>query len=355
MKRFDKLFEVRLKHLYYHDEVAKDVTVVPTAETSRLMQDNRLLFRAANNGFFVAGETAAADAGTSPDLLELKRELPPDVCFRFHLITRNRIFSNITRLPVPDSEADIIRFDNRQDSTDGDALLLHPGSHAGDDATPVARLKDGLWRYNRPATNASGSARVLDYRGREILKQTVEAQNGELEFGFDLTPFPAGFYTLWEDQNAVETRYHTNEWLPGRLNGVIEIKTGDHAAPSHRLLDEDDHLNQPVYEIHFDQQATYWRYHIYNRSDVKLGTPVIEAGSFTFQQQSGGGATDPLVFESQQAIPLKEHGISGISLRRQTGNATHLVLDDLPNPDISFSEPDPADPQKHYSDIFIYL
>ncbi len=348
---FDILFRVRLRHSFYADGAARELLVLPTAETVRLIDNNRLIFRTTESGFFVAAESVDASPGR-----KMKRNLPNDAGFRFHLVSASPRFSSITNLPLTDDDPGVMLLGNRIGSTDDEALLLHPSQFAGTESDSFAILKENTLKYTIPDQTAPGTATIRSVQGRVLLTQTADPQDGTLLFSFDMTDFPSEFYTLWFGSEAVNTWYHATERYPGMLLAVIEIDPGSGAATTHRLFDGQQIMMHPEYEIRFENRSTFWRYHIRNRSGVNLNNPVILAAPYSFSKKDDDELqADSLLFESEQAIPLQEAGINNISLRRQTGAATHLVLDTLPNPGTRFAEPDPVDHNKLYSDIFITL
>ncbi len=377
---FDILFRVRLRHSFYADGAARHLMVLPTAETLRLIDNNKLLFRITESGFLVAAESVdAGPAGsdtsgsntTDGDATDngatgadngqrterkLRRALPDGARFRFHLVSTSTRFSSITNLPLTDDEPGAMLLGNRNGSTDDEALLLHPSQFAGMESNSFAILKDNALKYTVSDQTIPGTATVRTAQGRVLLTQTTDPQDDTLYFSFDMTGFPSDFYTLWFGNKAINTWYHAAERYPGMLLAVVEIDPGSGAAVTHRMFDGQQIMKQPEYEIRFQNRSTFWRYHIRNRSGVNLNNPVILAAPYSFSKKNDDELPeDALLFESEQAIPLQEAGISNISLRRQTGAATHLVLDTLPNPGTRFAEPDPVDHNKLYSDIFITL
>lgn len=356
MGAIEKLFQVFLQHSFYANMTTKNLSVQPSEETSRLLRNNRIIFRESNVGFYVAGETGNNNKPGEDGTHKLKRKLPTGECLRFHVISKSSDFPSITNLPVTTDDPTVFRFSNRTGMVEDDSLLLHPSSFAGEETPAYPILKNGILRYSVPDQSDSGTASIRRDDGRIVLWQTAEPLNDSLDFQFDMTTFPADFYTLWLGNKPVKTYYHTGERIPGFLLGVVEIETGNRVAGTHRLFEEDDTMAKPDYYIRFEQRSTYWRYHIIFQTGTVIKNPVIVAGDYTFKKKENGVTTDDyLIFESEQMIPLREQGIGNISLKRQTGAAHHMVLDNLPNPGTRFAEPDPIDENKYYSDIFVYL
>jgi hypothetical protein len=353
---FDILFRVRLRHSFYADGTARNLMVLPTRETRNLLDNNRLIFRVDDAGFFVAAETEASGPGGFATDRELKRNLPPGTRFRFHLVSVSPEFTGITSMSLTGDTPDVLIFSNRNGSSQNGSLLLHPSEFAGSDTASVPIHKERILRHAEVGHSEPGTATIRSGSGRVLQSQTVEPLDDTLFFTFDLGDLPSDRYALWFGNKHIDSWYHAAERFPGMLLGAIVIETGSGIADTHRLWNDQQVLEQPVFDICFQNRSTFWRYHVRNCSGITLNNPVILANSFTFSRKAESELpADRLLFESDQAIPLQEAGIGNISLRRQTGAATHLVLDALPNPGARFAEPDPVDYNKLYSDIFITL
>lgn len=353
MALFEPLFELKIKHSYYRDDLSVDFKAVPADDTRAKLRNHGLLFRSAPSGFTVLAE---AD-DSAPGGLSVRRLPDEPERYRFYLIQKRSQLLNYTDLPFHQPTRTIYYFNNLNSNIADGSKLLHPSSDAVTAADQLP-LEKGTYRYTATGTGQQKTARLV-FTDLDIEEeQEARSREGVFEFQFDLSGYPDGRAELWVDGTPKETFYAVNRRNMASIFGVVELFHSQSVPAVYRFLESDGTLNTQRYELAFKKRSTYWKYIVINRSGSDLDDPGIEHsdGTYTFRQDSSGTYPDNYsVFVSDQEIPLSQDGIASFSLRKKFSSANRLVLDSLPNPGSEILKRDGADSSKYYSEVFLYI
>ena len=371
---YSRLGEVALRHDFYQDGLAKDLTIWPTAETALLMKNGKLLFRKTPGGIVLLYQ-AEEDEVTPLTPLQL-----PQSFFFFFKPENPSSFLQITDLN-DSSEAfqagKVPFFQNTpaSASTDRDnpeelAYQLLDGIRSKvfsidlklNPTPPSVRIK---------IRNAAGEAISpgKDQTGNP-LPDGVEVNpddNGVFRFTFDFKGKKEGTYSFTLRNSAdTEDLWIEKYWL-GDTNfhqplGILELQY--QAAPNHLYGAKE------YYQLSFNRKESLWTYYVVNGNNkVDLISSSLEIndqgndgsvpyGSYTFDRIGDSpnadikiNNLDTVVFRSQSKIPYFEIPKLNFQLRKKPGN--QILISNLPNP--LRSAPTKESGGEANSEIYVYI
>ena len=377
-RAFDKMtVEEKANAMMFFD--AREIfDIVPTGECSRILDAYRCIFKKTSQGIIVG--LRAEPEGPPPFKFKPFHELADDLAFTFLIYLKDFQFMNYTALPLSGNSGNTYIFRNStgaspkkfpslsafaplfkggseylpgdmlSDNPSGPAKLFiarvrtnkntsttdwttekksdgFPMSYANiNDRYPVVR---GILSYH---VNVAGKEPVAEVRTATgtIISPKITLLAGDFRtLQVDLREFPDGFYIMHihtEDNSYQDdiSFYLMQERVSPF--GIIHLTVKSDDSP-YDMLDAQDHLQSPSYELRFRNRATHWRY-IGKRFNA---TSVTD---------------DPL--------PLTRYGIiENVSVKDKDG----LTVDDLPNPGITMIKTEamtvPGE-KKFYSEIHIH-
>lgn len=398
---YKNLFEVHLLHHYFLNmgmsaydamspaerqkvedryDVRNFIRLTPTADTMKLLQACRCIFKATPKGFLV-GIKAEKDK-TLPNHDNPFIAPAEDAVFRFAIYLLNPFFNDFTALPVqedPESKASVYVFKNFKAERQAifpslsavpplykASVTYQPGDMLVNDANNPTRLFTALYKTSNSTSNTtdwlaenSGPANPIDYAnindrypvvtgilnytmkvpdalpvltlknpaGKVLNPEIVIVKDDYYSLQADLRNLPEGLYSLHIESNPAgyqEDRVFYLMHQPDIPFGLIEIRVKSDLA-GYDLLD-DGHLRSPVFRLRFRNRRTHWRY-------------------------SGKNFDPPFVLDNP--LPLTRFGTIEVEKPPGPGNSESIPL---PNPSDPVMRPEAlinAAEKKYYSDIHI--
>lgn len=351
---YTRLYNLSIRHDYYKDGLAKGVSLLPSADTARLLKGGRMLFKTIPKGITVLYRTE--DDETTPFV-----DLGKDVRLTFELSLANKNqFLNITNLDESPtrkySSSNILYFKNdpASASTDPSApeelnfelldfiqgrLFTYGFSLSGSPAQVLFRV------YNESNTLVSIGKNV-DGTPWNTTLTLDKLSNDTYNQQIDLRDQPKGRYKITVRNTTDTTTLHEKEVyldedMAGKnINGIVDIIYN--TAEDHIYSDTEE------YAIQFNRKRSFWKYLVVNKSNTH------DFNADTFSIDDAGSATGPyvvntfsvlgsvpsadikvsgldtIVFRSNAEIPFYE--IPKVSLELKKNALTTPVLGDLPNP-----------------------
>jgi hypothetical protein len=327
---FQPLFAIELLHGYFADGLCKVLTLAPTAETRRLMDRYRLLFRPSANG-----GTVSWSRHPDIDFLQLFNETIP---FAFTLTCGDLEFTRYTELDAAAamaSPADTVFYFNNLDPASGPVagradLLLHPPGRAfAAGALPVRPAQSRL-SFDPPARKAS--LKILDTLTGQAVRQFQTADGETRFFPLDLSGLDPGRYQLAINRKK-PTAFYLSETPAVRCFGVVEIfaggpAMGERVPAACRVIDPAGRPEPKTFAVRFDNRRTTWRYYVFAASGERSFEGYQVLGQ-SRRAANGNGAIrflarpEPVdlegrparVFESEEPIalwqsPAEEHAFT---------------------------------------------
>jgi hypothetical protein len=359
--KYKILFMVDLLNEYYANLQCRDFSVLPSAETSRLLQNHQMLFKAIGNKLVVLVKVQTEAGNEDKPVIPIAAETK----FLFYLGLNQPLFTTITNL-----DSDRLRlnqryyFSNLHQNNSGNALYLsqqiaeykdtdtyNPGDLADDGGgiiyECIQRTTGGndtgataFW-FQREADQYVSSGDMMNCITRNNRFQaTVAATKFTIQvFGLDTATstytlsIPISKNSLLSDGATKEVPVDLSELLPGRykiqintdvfdvfvddtviyrnLFGVIEIFNHLPATSDFSLLDNNGKVKDTMvgsnlqwlrYQVRFANRLAFWKY-ITPRQGVK----GIKDKTNTYQfVQSPPLPAKPDFFQSDLPIPIRE-------------------------------------------------
>ena len=352
------LFEVDCLHEYYRGQVCRDFDIVPSAQTSALMSNSRLLSKVVEGRLVVL--VRVQDDGKPATVI------PTDAKLAFYLQLNNPEFLTVTNVdnsglrgrrfyftnlnqnqsgpalhPVFNVTTAVDGYDNAKTYFPGDFVDGGPGTTfesvktgSGNDpsapspdfwisrgAVQYASKKDLLPFYSQIAnltvdTPASvfviktftlnTSNNLYDKQIREemvVLSTTETAKTVQA----DLRSLPPGRYRInvnGQDFHA----YVDEEAVASSAFGVIEIFTHLAAGNAFSLLDASGVVKEIAYTVRFANRSAYWKYY----TPLRKVQDILIAGAHDQPSPFVSGSNDPAVpaqkdfFVSKKPLLLSE-------------------------------------------------
>lgn len=357
---FDKLFSVELLHKYSADGTCNDFTIVPSAATKQLLDNNQIIVKQNDN-------VLNAWIQLDPTALELNPQVKKPFIIpneglqlTFFMISTNYLFFNYTGIQRANNNGNIYCFSNRNINNTNNKNFLtgslndyHGGTFYSTEDIVInggsvyQSLKnnnaDALnnlnsWRQvmypdpNNPGLNIPDPNRFMssadllkwmpsftqlasttatqvavnDYAGNLIYTKTIQPS-----YPLDLSDLNDGKYLLTIGTDPQIPIYINNELSKTQVFGVIDIFIDSTLPGTYKILDSvNSTLLQPTYSIYFLNRATIWKYVL--RSTNANATVTDSSNIFQFAQPIP--KTSPTTILSQFSIPLSEAPITTLSL-----------------------------------------
>ena len=179
--------------------------------------------------------------------------------------------------------------------------------------------------------------------------QEQDEVSGKFIFDILMEGLLPGRYRLDIDGLEKEVFYFDPVLARKNILGILEIFFT--VPVSYRFFTGAGKADFKEYALAFQNRKTLWRYIIYNKNGTLMPDPQIretlEPWTFTEDQ--------PGTFISDKVMPLQENAIAGISLLADAGDASSVLVTNLPNPDVSLIKPDINNISTIYSDVNVYI
>lgn len=341
------LFTVDFTHGYYNDRggVCPDFTVVPTAACASLMASLGLLFKDLGTGFVVLVEAGKVDALVAWLKANTRGSGPGKGCWTwlsFQLIATNANFVGITNLPITTNTLDQnLHVSNLVTATANGVLAFGGGT-----ATGVEALYPLTGASLAVAAPAGAVASLCDLSGAPV----ATAQGGA-GVTFDLTPFPAGYYTVafataagkpFAARKGASAGYVYTPGQPGGF-GLIDLLLAQPAKgvgmPAAFPVVLPAGMISPVrLTLSFAPRDTFWRYYIVSPSTRGVLAPDLTITGkdvdFTRSSEALPNGEQAVVFAAGTALPLKRLSPYRFSLSGQrqapNGGRDGITVNPLP-------------------------
>lgn len=344
---YHRLFNLKVSHSFYTDELAKGVALVPTTETGTLLKGGKMIMK------YLPQQMVVLFKGEDDNPANPFIDLGDDFKLVFALVSNNKSeFVNITNLDegLNEYEAGKFLYFKNNPAAASPETITH---------TLIDSLKSNLFTYSFELAPATGT---VDFN---LFKINDDATETLVSSGKDANgnPLPT---TVELDQDPKNRYNHSVNIRPkalGRYKIVIEPNGG--GAP---LLEELLYINPDMasqkplgvveiiydsvgraygatedYDIHFEAKDTKWMYHIVNKS----GNLIFPADTLNiihpdFLVVPGGSSPHPsiqvnnkptVVITSDNFIGLTESPTLNIELQRDSDN--QVYIEHLPNPAVN--------------------
>ncbi|MEO7313181.1 MAG: hypothetical protein ABIX01_22540 [Chitinophagaceae bacterium] len=113
--QYQVLFTITLQHDYYGGSAFSDLSIVPSAETEKLLRDYKILWDNTNNVL-----TALMKADNNEPTIAFN----PNAIFRFYVINNNGAFVNFSALKMIDSKNAVYYFSNKAANKKNNRLYI---------------------------------------------------------------------------------------------------------------------------------------------------------------------------------------------------------------------------------------
>jgi hypothetical protein len=273
--KFVSLFNLRLKHSFYTDQRCRDFRIEPSAETSRLLRNHRLLFRELPDGFRVA---VASDDGRAPLI-----PLPTNEIFVFYLRVQNPDFILYTDLSDIAGKAAPV-FTNIGLKPSNVRTLKSADRTASNTETWVVRERIAQAQFTLAGQPLEG----LNATGFDIVQPAGSAKVKITGYNSARKTITVDTRTVPESQD-LSVRYSVKPRLSRGVFAEVELQYNS----SMPALDHDD----DPFQIQFTAKAARWKYYLL--TDQKGSN-----GRFTIEDKVATGS--PIGFSVQNRTFLNE-------------------------------------------------
>jgi len=316
---YHKWLELELTNSYFLDAVSTDISIIPTPETSRLLDNYNILLHSRINLFHLfIGVDSASEFSFSESFNGLKT-------LEFQLLANNNLFFNYTDLPqVFDTE--LFFFGNTDASEKSTSLSKNQFASSEDIVTLKSKVFD---------INIESGSNLLE------IKDQNEAVIMDIDLSINETPgvqinlnqFNSGLYDIYIDDQFKERIYISNGNLAVNCFGILNINMDT-------LRDRTEaNVN---YSINFKARPVFWQYKVIipeSRKIEVLGIEIKGAGDETYsnpvEEPIVGGQTAK-VFTSNMVLPLQytlaEHPQLQLEYTNEFSDRKNEMEISLPNP-----------------------
>lgn len=343
--KYIKILNLKIMHGFYSSFYTSDLELEPTPECSLLLKNLGIVFKKHKYGLSLFGDVAQG--------ITLLKGIPDDARFSFLIKLKNRHFHNFSNIPFPGKEQ-FFYFNNKSANADGvfgqpgNKLLLTNNNYVG--RQDLMKKVTGTYNFPLPGNGSSKTAKLSFIDLGVTYQETADSVDGFYHFQFDMKNAPSGRCKLTIDASvvAVDNFYYLNEVHMGSTFGIVELFAT--AAAENTFVTNGNQPDYKDFKIAFEKRSTIWRYKITNTLNVSFP----DAGILAPSPHVFNKINDDL-YISQSAVPMLESGIASIEFRKDVADDTTTLFENLPNAGIEQIIPDQSDPNKIYSDIFIYI
>ncbi|WP_339869876.1 hypothetical protein [uncultured Algoriphagus sp.] len=371
---YTRLGEVALRHDFYRDGLAKDLILMPSAETAHLMKNGKILFRKTPGGIVLLYR--AEDDETTP----LTPLALPQSFFFFFKPENAGAFLQVTDLDNGSEEFQAGKIPFFQN-------IPANASTASENPEELSyQLLDGLrpkafsMQLTLDPIPGSVLIKVRNAAG-EVVSAGKDSVGNPLPDGYEINPDENGLFRILFDlkgkkegvytftlRNSGDTddlwskKYWLGESASGQPFGLIELRY--QAAPNHL------YGAMEYYQVSFSRKESRWTYFVVNGNNkIDLVATQLQIqdqgnvgsvpyGSYAFDQIGASPNADikinnleTVVFRSQSKIPYFEIPKLNFQLRRTPGN--QILIPNLPNP--SRSAPTKQSGGEANSEIYVFI
>ncbi len=390
---FDILFRIMIDHSYFKENPVRDLEIIPTETSARMLINAGLIWRQTSGGLIVLYEKDPTEEEPHDIPWKLKNE---PFKLAFYIIAKSSLFYNYSDIPDSIKLPEVFYWNNREKNDQDGKLLLNKGTKVSSD--DLVSLREKLLTITGTSSNPSETFMMKDIDGNILINRSIKVKKqketdteGVYFTQVDLAGPDEGRYQL-EYAGKTEEIYVAGSWTPDRLLGIVEIFNGTEVAVDNRFMNGTN-VSAKNYHLVFNARETFWKYYIVLRNiSEDPGLQVIyqestqedlpypdevEFKSEPPEEQRTETFKDNIVllFQSQKTIPFYEIARKGISLqdtsssgsggggpgrgRGRGGDADDPGMDkdvikNLPNAPVSAIKPN-SDDGKIYSEIFIYV
>lgn len=359
------LFNIAFAHGYYNDRggVCPDFAVVPTPACADLMASLGLLFRDLGTGFAVLVEAAKVDA------LVAWLKAHGWTWLSFQLVSTNAGFVGITNLPITTNTLDQnLHVSNLVTASVNGVPSFGAGSPTGAEAFfPLTGAALAV------AAPAGSTVNLSDLSGATVASATAQGGAG---VAFNLTPFPAGYYTVAFASAAGKPAAAPKGapagylYTPGQPGfGLIDLLLAQPGkgmgTPSAFPVVLPAGMISPVaLTLAFAPRDTFWRYYIVSPATRGVLSPDLaitgKNANFTRSSAPLPNGEQAVVFASGTPLTLQRRSTYRFSLsgQRQAPNGGRDGIAVSPLPTAPAAPVWPAasgDPLTGASEIYVYV
>lgn len=365
--KYTELFSVEFIHDFYSGGICGDLRAEPAAATRDQLKSLGWILRRENGRFTVLAEVSGADGNDRP---LLKRPLRKDVKLIFSLYLDQPNLPNFSELPLRTSPGERYYFSNLNRRVEaGRNLMTSPESAppyvSAADLTP---MKGAFYSYRHTAAAAERTGELSWPDSGEQLVQTLKNNDGRFDFSFRLDQLPQG-RCIFRVNNVEKDRFYAARELTGSgLFGIVEVMAGNAVPNDYRfVVNNGRSVRFRRYSIVFARRTTFWRYILINKFGNDLTDPgvvrqngaVLRFDEDTGAPSEGAYPAGSRVFVSREPLALQQDKLLNINLRRNfnpsNAGSGSVLIEHLPNPSVAQLKPDPSDPSRIYSDIYVYV
>ena len=286
--QYQSLFNLNIFHDYYQDNVCSDFKIDLTQACQKIIRGHRLLVHSTRNSFSVLMPVDVSNGSSKQPMIPFSDSFT----FTFLLTLNNPDFTSFTQLDSSHDPLDSLYVFSNQ-------TISRPSDR--DDMTP----------YRLKPTSVSRSALQQSHGNQSALEQRLS--------------------------RIVDLRISTRR----QVFGVIEIHNNS-SLPMNSVMDSHDPVE---FQIGFTVKKRIWKYYLVagdstqpttfsihdKDSNITFSQTEIESGDRVLAQiRHRFPSSQPILFQSNEAIPCQEKGRRHIQLIR-TGQQQPWIQH-LPNP-----------------------
>ncbi len=339
--RVTPLYQLNVLHDYFSDGRCKNVEVVPSRETARMLQQYGLFFRQVETTYHIV----AKNDGNTPLFVEENLQ----TSLNFHLKINDPYFLNYTDLPLEISSNQVYYFSNLNAAT---SFLSKEEKANGQDQLAI-KTKQFSYEVDA-ATHEGKQLQVKNQNGEVVDEYEIKAVQNHILV--DLQHQAEGVYDIYIEEELKEKTIISNSATPTDF-GFIQLELSTNTWSKERPIKQ---------FIQFKNRATYWQYNIINTHDYQLGNFSVATAPTTIDFSALDSRTLPngqeaMLLSSAQEIPLQERYTNTLKLNMNKiiGNQIHNIGSSipLPYPDNKTIKPitQADNTTKIVSDIYVYL
>lgn len=336
-----KWMNMTILHEYFEQEKCPVFSLLPLAETQRLLKNYGIRFQQSVNEY-----TFYVPLKPTQHLWEVLT-LDEDLYFLMNLSDTK--FECYTKIPDNKKEGELLYITNAEVSN----RMHEEESIDANTYLPVRPLGFNV------SCDAEKITKVEIKDSRRNLLFTSESISGQKVIPVDLRVFGSGIYALWIDGVQKELFFGTNEQQKQSTYGVVHIQM-------HQVLESLKENTEPQLAVHFETKSTFWQYAVVIHEDKKINVlelNIEEEGAASYEDDGTkilAGGTEALVFTSQNEKKLvqkpKEHPLL-------TMRYTNEYSDTLMELDLKMPAPKPfplvveeqENEKVYYSQTIIYV
>lgn len=344
--KYKKLLKIKVMHNYFTLKTCKGLIFQPTERSLAVMSKQNLRFRETKEGFEIFGETGDDDS--------MVKSISGMEKLVFFILSDNPQFTNFSDLDLNQKPRQIYYFNNLAANKTtvfglpGNVLLMHTNDKVTNDH--LVNVVPDSYRFDMTGTGPEKTAKIISIdNSSEVISKDFSSVNNNYPCQFILMDLDYGRYKLQFDGLDLDTFYYGQGLLGRKIFGIIEIFST--AAGEYKFFTSGNKPQPREYVIAIDNRKTLWRYLVQSRNGIALPDPEIKQASvpWNFNRISSSE------FISAVPMPLQEAPIKEIQLKSDKNDNGSVVVKDLPNPGTELIKPDPVDPTKVYSDVYVYI